>query len=92
MILTGRDLRGTALQCRREAASSEGGGAPIPRTSDVSTIRSRSDRVRHLGEAVAAVVAVSEAVAVDAAADVVVDWEPLPAVADPFEAMAAGAP
>jgi carbon-monoxide dehydrogenase large subunit len=38
------------------------------------------------------VVAVSEAVAADAAADVVVDWEPLPAVVDPFAAMADGAP
>ena len=57
-----------------------------------STIPLSIGRVRHLGEAVAAVVAVSEAIAVDAAADVVVDWEPLPAVADPFEAMAPGAP
>jgi carbon-monoxide dehydrogenase large subunit len=48
--------------------------------------------VRHVGEAVAAVVAVSEDVAVDAAAAVVVDWEPLPPVADPFAAMAKGAP
>src|SRR5499426_4013906 len=48
--------------------------------------------VRHLGEAVAAVVATSEAIAVDAAADVVVDWEMLPAVADVFQAMAKGAP
>src|SRR4029453_7682673 len=45
-----------------------------------------------VGEAVAAVIAASEAVAVDAADDVVVEWEPLPVVADPFDAMAAGAP
>src|SRR5258705_1779649 len=50
------------------------------------------DRVRHVGEAVAAVIATSEEIAVDAAADVVVDWEPLPAVADVFQAMANGAP
>jgi len=48
--------------------------------------------VRHVGEAVAAVVATSEALAVDAAAEVQVDWEPLPAVVDPFQAMADGAP
>jgi carbon-monoxide dehydrogenase large subunit len=45
-----------------------------------------------VGEAVAAVVATSEALAVVAAAEVAVDWEPLPAVAEPFQAMAAGAP
>src|SRR3990172_8464755 len=39
-----------------------------------------------------AVVAPSEAVAVDAAGEVSVDWEPLPAVVDPFQAMAEGAP
>src|SRR5262245_55725301 len=50
------------------------------------------DRVRHVGEAVAAVIATSEEIAVDAAADVVVDWEMLPAVADVFQAMARGAP
>src|SRR5262244_2008673 len=50
------------------------------------------DRVRHVGEAVAAVIATSVEIAVDAAADVVVDWEPLPAVSDPFAAMAEGAP
>jgi carbon-monoxide dehydrogenase large subunit len=50
------------------------------------------DRVRHVGEAVAAVIATSEATAVDAAADVAVDWEPLPAVTGPFAAMADGAP
>jgi len=50
------------------------------------------DRVRHVGEAVAAVIATSEEIAVDAAADVVVDWDTLPAVADVFQAMAKGAP
>ena len=49
-------------------------------------------RVRHVGEAVAAVVADSEAAAADAAAAVVVDWEPLPAVTDAFAAQAKGAP
>src|SRR5215475_7830459 len=50
------------------------------------------DRVRHVGEAVDAVIATSEEIAVDAAAEDVVDWEPLPAVADVFQAMAKGAP
>src|SRR5204863_8503820 len=51
-----------------------------------------ADRVRHVGEAVAAVIATSEAAAVDAAAEVVVHWEPVPAVTDAFAAMAPGAP
>jgi carbon-monoxide dehydrogenase large subunit len=50
------------------------------------------DRVRFVGEPVAAVVAESAAIAEDATADVVVDWEPLAAVTDPFEAMKPGAP
>jgi carbon-monoxide dehydrogenase large subunit len=45
-----------------------------------------------VGAAVAAVIAESEAMAADAAADVAVDWELLPAVTDPFAAMADGAP
>jgi carbon-monoxide dehydrogenase large subunit len=50
------------------------------------------DRVRHVGEAVAAVIADSPAVAADAVADVLVDWEPLPAVINPEKALAPDAP
>ncbi len=50
------------------------------------------DRVRHVGEAVAAVIATSPQAAEDALADVVVDWEPLPAVGDIESALAEGAP
>ncbi len=50
------------------------------------------DRVRHVGEAVAAVIATTAAIAADAAAEVVVDWDPLPAVVDPAQAIAPGAP
>ena len=38
------------------------------------------DKVRHLGEPVALIVAVSRYVAEDAAEEVLVDYEPLPAV------------
>jgi carbon-monoxide dehydrogenase large subunit len=48
--------------------------------------------VRYVGEPVAAVIGTSAEAAADAAALVEVDWEPLPAVADAFAAMAAGAP
>jgi carbon-monoxide dehydrogenase large subunit len=47
--------------------------------------------VRHVGEGVAAVVAPDPYVAADAAAAVVVDYEPLTAVVDPERAMAEGA-
>ena len=50
------------------------------------------DRVRMLGDPVAAVVAVSEAVAAEAAARVRVRYEGLPAVHSPREALAPGAP
>lgn len=49
-------------------------------------------KVRFVGDAVAAVVATSAAEAADAADAVVVDYEPLPAVADPEAALAGGAP
>ncbi|MDA8283263.1 MAG: xanthine dehydrogenase family protein molybdopterin-binding subunit [Actinomycetota bacterium] len=49
-------------------------------------------KVRFAGDAVAAVVADTAAHAVDAAEAVVVDYDPLPAVADPEAALAEGAP
>jgi CO/xanthine dehydrogenase Mo-binding subunit/aerobic-type carbon monoxide dehydrogenase small subunit (CoxS/CutS family) len=51
-----------------------------------------ADRVRMIGDPVAAVVAVSEAVALEAAARVRVGYEVLPAVLSPREALAPGAP
>jgi carbon-monoxide dehydrogenase large subunit len=50
------------------------------------------DRVRHVGEAVAAVVAESPQVALDALEDIAVEYDELPAVADPVDAMRPGAP
>jgi carbon-monoxide dehydrogenase large subunit len=51
-----------------------------------------TDRVRHVGEAVAVVIAESVAAAKDAAESVVVDIEPLPAVTEPGEAAVPSAP
>ena len=51
-----------------------------------------TDRVRFVGEPVAVVVAATAAQALDAAEMVVVDYEPLDVVVDPFAALAAGAP
>ncbi|MGH7323395.1 MAG: xanthine dehydrogenase family protein molybdopterin-binding subunit, partial [Candidatus Rokuibacteriota bacterium] len=92
LVLTGRDLRGHCAPIPLDSSSSEGGGSANPDNVGRKHYPLSIDRVRHVGEAVAAVVAVSEEVAVDGAAAVVVEWEPLPAVADPFEAMAPGAP
>jgi carbon-monoxide dehydrogenase large subunit len=88
-VLTGRDLQGhvAPLPAGGAGEGSEGGTAAGRTHLPLSL-----DRVRHVGEAVAAVVAVSEAAARDAADAVRVDWEPLPAVADPLAAMADGAP
>jgi carbon-monoxide dehydrogenase large subunit len=90
-VVTGEGLRAHCRPLPVDSVSTEGGGsgaASLGRKHYPLAV----DRVRHVGEAVAAVIAISEAVAADAAADVAVDWEPLPAVADPFAAMAPGAP
>lgn len=50
------------------------------------------DKVRHVGEAVAAVIAISPQAAADAVEDVVVNWELLPVVADVLEAFKDDAP
>jgi xanthine dehydrogenase molybdenum-binding subunit len=50
------------------------------------------DRVRHVGEGVAAVAAKTEALAEKAVRSIKVEYEVLPAVFDPFEAMKEGAP
>lgn len=49
------------------------------------------DKVRHVGEPVALVVAVSRYVAEDAAEEILVDYEPLPAVVDLEKALEPGA-
>ena len=50
------------------------------------------ERVRHVGDAVAVVVAETPSIAADAVEAVKVDYEALPAVAGPVEALAKGAP
>jgi carbon-monoxide dehydrogenase large subunit len=87
-VVTGRDLAAQVAPLPLASASAEGGsGAGGPGRGHLAL---SVDRVRHVGEAVAAVVATTEAGAVDAVGEVVVDWEPLPAVTDPFQAMADG--
>ncbi len=62
----------------------------IPWTRDEHALA--LDRVRYVGDAVAAVAALDEATAARAAAAVVVDYDPLPAVFDPEAALADDAP
>jgi carbon-monoxide dehydrogenase large subunit len=50
------------------------------------------DKVRHIGEPIAAVVAESRYIAEDAVADIIVDMEPLEASVDLEEALSPGAP
>ena len=91
-VVTGSDIRKLCAPLPL-AGAGEGGGGDASANTGRKHYPLSVDRVRHVGEAVAAVIATSEAIAVDAAAeDVVVDWEPLPAVTDPFAAMAKGAP
>jgi carbon-monoxide dehydrogenase large subunit len=89
-VVAGRDLLAD-VQPLPLASSGEGGegvGKYTGRTRFVLAV----ERVRHVGEAVAAVVATSYEAAVDAAQAVEVDYSPLPVVADPVQAMAPDAP
>jgi carbon-monoxide dehydrogenase large subunit len=88
-VFTGKDIQG---QCAPLPLGGGGEGGQSSGAGGRKHLALSLDRVRHVGEAVAAVVATSEAAARDAAESVQVDWEPLPAVTDPFAAMADGAP
>ena len=89
-VLTGADAQAAGLGAVPPAAAFPGRGgrplasAPIPPLA--------IERVRYVGEAVAIAVAETPAQAADAAAAVVVDLEPLPAVVDVDAALAPGAP
>ncbi len=89
-VVTGEDIKALARPIPPASASGEGGassGAPGRQHDALST-----GVARHVGEAVAAVLADSDYAAHDGVEAVVVDWEPLPAVTDIFKAMQAGAP
>jgi carbon-monoxide dehydrogenase large subunit len=90
-VVTGQELRPHVNTIPTAQASAEGGEvseAPVGRQHYPLSV----GRVRYVGEPVAAVLGLSPEAAADGAAAVEVDWEPLPAVADPFAAMADGAP
>ncbi|MBI4462158.1 MAG: xanthine dehydrogenase family protein molybdopterin-binding subunit, partial [Acidobacteria bacterium] len=83
-VVTGKDIEGVLGQVPVAAALPE---LRIPPHLPLAT-----DRVRFVGEAVAAVVADDRYRARDAAELVEVDYDPLPAVTDPEKALAKGAP
>ena len=72
--------------------------APVPVAGDASAQDKYShlalsvDRVRHVGEVVAAIIATSDEVGEDAVDDVEVEWEELPAAADLLSAYSGDAP
>lgn len=73
------------------ASSGEGGSGPQRYTGRTRYVLA-VERVRHVGEAVAAVVARSPEAALDAALTLAIEWEPLPAVVDPLAAIDPAAP
>ena len=87
-VVTGEDLRGLAGPMPFGAG--EGGGGPKG-MAPVVTYPLAVDRVRHVGQALAAVVAESRALAEDAVELIAVDYEPLPAVTDVRQAVQPGA-
>lgn len=92
-VFTGEDLK-SDYKPMPMANSGEGGDVPTDEEETRSEIHYALslDRVRHVGEAVAVVIAESSGIAEDAVDEVVVDWEELPAVVDMLEAMEEEAP
>jgi len=90
LVATGDDLRADGLgdiPCVTPLVNRDG----TPR-HDTPRPALAIGKVRHVGEPVALVVAETAAAARDAAEAIVVDYEPLPAVTEAKDAVAAGAP
>ena len=88
-VYTGADLQAAGVK-------SLDSPLPFPRpdgTPGATAVRHALavDRVRYVGEAVAAVVAENRAAATDACEAIVVDYDMLPAVTDPIQAMSGSA-
>lgn len=89
-VISGRDLLDTCEPLPLAASGEGDGGSPsyAGRVRHVLAV----ERVRHVGEAVAAVIAESIEAAADGAAAVQIDYRPLPAVADLLAAVEPEAP
>ena len=83
-VITGDDMRG-----QWEAVPVAGGAVALEHYSHLAL---SVDRVRHVGEAVAAIIATSAEIGEDAIDDVAVEWEELPAAADLLSAYRGDAP
>ena len=88
-VLTGRDATAAGLGAIPPAAAFPGRGGRLLAAAPIPPLA--VDRVRYVGESVAIVIAETVAQAVDAAALVGVDLDPLPAAADVDRALAPGA-
>jgi aerobic carbon-monoxide dehydrogenase large subunit len=89
-VLTGEDLAKDGLgtiPCATGLVNRD--GSPIAMPPRPALVR---DRVRHVGDAVAIVVAETAALAREAADEIAVDYEPLPAVVDTAHALDPGQP
>src|SRR5262245_35581944 len=83
-VVTGRDAAVAACRIRARSA--------LPGYVETEQPVLAWPVVRHMGEAIAAVIATDRYTAEDAAERVTVDYEPLPAVVDVADAVRAGAP
>ncbi|NJN15549.1 MAG: molybdopterin-dependent oxidoreductase [Oscillochloris sp.] len=89
-VITGRDLLDDCAPLPL-ASSGEGGSGPTSYAGRVRHVLA-IERVRHVGEPVAAIIAERFEAAVDAAEALDVSYVPLPAVADPLAAIEPAAP
>jgi len=83
-VITGDDMRD-----QWEAVPVAGGDVALEKYSHLAL---SVERVRHVGEVVAAVIATSAEVAEDAVEDILVEWEELPAAVDLLSACESGSP
>jgi carbon-monoxide dehydrogenase large subunit len=96
-VITAQDLAGILKDTYKPDVTSETGTAADEsieedKIAEPDVLPLAKDKVRYVGEAVAAVLADTFANAVDAAQLVEVDYEPLEVVVDPYDAMKDGAP
>ena len=90
-VITGQDIKAHCQPIPLGGPSAEGGGGAAETSVGRKHYPLSIGKVRYVGEPVAAVIAPSEALAVDAVADVEVDWQPLPALGDQLTALKDGA-
>ena len=91
-IFTGQDFKDLpALPCAWPAGGASGGGGLYTNNLDTPRVLALDD-VKWAGEGVAMVIAETSEQAHDAIDRIEVDWDPLPAVVDAWEAVQPGAP